>query len=71
MTPVARVKFARALLIVSLVGWPVTHVLMVITDPPENSWVFHVLLAISFLALIYTALDTLFTADVRKEQDDK
>jgi hypothetical protein len=58
------------LLVASLVGWPATHVLMVVTDPPEQSWVFHVLLAISWLAITVTALDLLQTSDVRREQDD-
>ena len=70
ISPAARVRFAWGLLIFSLVGWPATHILMVVTDPPENSWVFHVLLAISWLAITLTAWDIVNTADVRREQDD-
>jgi hypothetical protein len=43
---------------------------MILTDPPENSWVFHVLLAISFFSLIFTAIDILATTDVRRTQDE-
>lgn len=68
--PRHRIKLAWALLIGSLIGWPATHVLMVVTDPPEQSWVFHVLLAISWLAITLTALDLVATTDVRKEQDE-
>lgn len=42
---------------------------MVVTDPPENSWVFHVLLAISWLAITVTMVDVIATTDVRKEQE--
>ena len=56
------------LLVACLIAWPATHVLMVVTDPPENSWVFHVLLGISFLALVLTAWDIIETAKARKEQ---
>lgn len=68
--PARRVRAAWRLLGFSLIGWPTTHVLMVITNPPENSWVFHVLLCISWLALIYTAVDILATTDVRREVED-
>lgn len=70
MSPAARVRFAWTLLAVCLVGWPATHVLMIVTDPPEASWVFHVLLAISWLALVLTSLDMLFTSDVRRKQGE-
>lgn len=69
MTPATRAKLAKCLLVLSLIGWPATHILMIVTDPPENSWVFHVLLAISWLAITLTALDIVFTSDVRKEQE--
>lgn len=62
------VDFSWALLIASLVGWPSTHALMLVADPPENTWVFHVLLAISFLALIYGALGIIVAAEVRENQ---
>lgn len=69
MNPERRVKVARLLLWGSLAAWPATHVLMFITRPPESSWVFHVLLAISFLALVFTAWDIVNTTDVRREQE--
>jgi uncharacterized membrane protein YfcA len=67
--PHLRIRLAWILLIGSLLGWPATHVL-ILTDPPENSWVFHVLLAISFFSLIFTAIDILATTDVRRTQDE-
>jgi hypothetical protein len=69
--PHLRHVVAWVLLAGSLVGWPATHILMVVTDPPEQSWVFHVLLAISWLAITLTALDLLATTDVRKQHDDQ
>jgi hypothetical protein len=68
--PHLRHILAWILLIGSLVGWPATHILMVVTSPPESSWVFHVLLAISWLAITMTALDLLATTDVRKQHED-
>jgi len=71
VSPRAKVTLGWALLCCSAVGWPATHILMVVTKPPDaSSWVFHVLLAISWLAITLTALDIVFTADVRKEQDE-
>jgi hypothetical protein len=70
LSPQRRHQLAWVLLVISLVGWPGTHILMVVTQPPENSWVFHVLLAISWLAITMTALDLLATTDVRKQHDD-
>lgn len=65
--PERRVKGAWRLLAFALVGWPATHILMLVTSPPENTWVFHVLLAISWMALVFTALNILATTDVRRE----
>ena len=70
ISPAARVRFAKCLLAFVLCGWAATHVLMVLLKPPEASWVFHVLLAISWMALALTALDILLTTDVRREQGD-
>ena len=67
--PAARRKLASVILDLSVVGWAATHALMIATDPPENSWVFHVLLAISWFAITATALDVLLTSDVRTEQE--
>lgn len=55
---------------VCMVAWPLTHVLMIVTQPPEASWVFHLLLALSWWAMILTALNIVVTTDVRAEQDE-
>lgn len=68
--PSKRRTFAVWLLVGSIIGWAATHVLMVVTDPPENTWVFHVLLAISWFAITMTALDLFQTSDVRSEQEE-
>jgi len=63
---------AWTLLIGSLIGWPMTHILMIVTHPPDaSSWVFHVLLAISWLAIILTALDILNTVVVQRTQEEE
>lgn len=68
--PKLRVRMAWALLICTLIGWPATHILILITKPAElASWTGHLLLAISWLAITFTALDIIATTDVRKEQD--
>lgn len=69
ISPQQRVRYAKFLLAFVLGGWAATHILMVLTRPPEASWVFHVLLAISWLALALTATDIILTTDVRREQD--
>lgn len=70
ISPAARVRFAKYLLAVVLAGWAATHILMVVAKPPEASWVFHVLLAISWLALALTCVDIIVSTDVRKQQDE-
>jgi hypothetical protein len=70
ISPEGKIRLAAWLLRFVLIGWPATHTLMLVTDPPEQSWVFHVLLAISWLALGFTAVDVIFTTEVRKEVDD-
>jgi hypothetical protein len=69
--PRNRFRFAVVVFVVSIIGWPATHALMVLTNPPENSWVFHVLLAISWFAITATSLDFMATTDVRKEQEEE
>jgi 4-hydroxybenzoate polyprenyltransferase len=64
-----RFRFAVVLFVFAAVGWPATHILMLVTDPPENSWVFHVLMVISWLAILMTALDLMATTDVRKQHE--
>lgn len=64
-----RLILAGIIFDLSIVAWPSTHALMVALDPAENTWVFHVLLGISWLAITFTAVDILQTADVRHAQD--
>ena len=63
MTPATRVKFAWFLLVASLIGWPLSLFWWAADEPPF-------VLSLSWLALTLTALDVLFTADVRREQDE-
>lgn len=66
-----RVRGAWVLLVLCTIGWPATHVAMLMTHPPgASNWVFHLLLALSWFALILTALNILATTDVRREQED-
>jgi multisubunit Na+/H+ antiporter MnhE subunit len=67
--PEFRYRSALWSVLVTTVVWLATHALMVATDPVENTWVFHVLLAISFLALIKTDVDIAINTDIRKEQE--
>lgn len=67
--PEHRFRLAVRVSVATLIAWPSTHALMVLLDPPENSWVFHVLMAISFIAILYTCADVIATTDVRREQD--
>jgi hypothetical protein len=66
-----RVCLAVYLLIVCVVCWPGTHLLILVTKPNElNTWVGHLLLAISWLAILVTALDLILTADVRAKEEE-
>lgn len=69
--PHVRARSAVVMLCITLVGWPLTHVLIILTKPPEASWVFHLLLALSWLALTLTCLDIACTTDVRREQEEE
>ena len=62
MSPQARVRFAWVLLVVSLAGWPLSAFTIAKGEPA-------VVLGLSWLAITLTAVDVLFTADVRKEQE--
>lgn len=57
-----RVKFAAALLLVSVAGWPVSAVTFARGEPPT-------VLGLSWLAIAITALDVLFTSQVHEKQD--
>jgi hypothetical protein len=60
--PRNRVRLAWFLLVLSLVGWPVSALTFASKEPMT-------VLGLSWLAITLTALDVLLTADVRKEQD--
>lgn len=62
-----QVKFAYALLVLSLVGWPVSALTLARDEPPF-------ILALSWLAISITALDAVFTSRVHavaEQQDDE
>lgn len=63
MSPAARVRFAWVLLVGSLIGWPLSALTLARGEP-------QFILGLSWLAITFTALDVLFMADVRREQDD-
>lgn len=63
MSPHARVRLAWCLLIASAVGWPLSALTFARHEPPT-------VLGLSWLAITLTAVDVLFTSDVRREQDD-
>lgn len=69
--PEVRVEVAVWVLLISVLAWPSTHVLMLITKPPDlTSWAAHVLLGISWLAIIVTAFDFIATTDVRTQHEN-
>jgi hypothetical protein len=64
MDPKWRVRGAWALLILSIVGYPVCAMTIARNEPP-------VVLFLSFLAITITALDLLSTNQVHKKQADE
>lgn len=62
MPPRHRIRLAWILLIGSLIGWPVSALTLAAGEP-------QFVLGLSWLAIALTALDVLFTADVRDQQD--
>jgi len=58
-----RIIGAWVLLAVSLIGWPTSQLTIARDEPPF-------VLALSWLAIILTAVDILSTQDVRKSQDE-
>lgn len=64
-----RHKLAQVLLVATLLGWPATHVLLVVTHPAGASWVFHLLLALTYLQLTLTTLGIIATTHAHKDQD--
>lgn len=63
MSPRARVRFAWVLLVSSLIGWPISAFTIAKSEPK-------VVLGLSWLAITLTAVDVLFTSDVRAEQEE-
>jgi hypothetical protein len=57
-----RVIFGRSLVVFCLIGWPVSQFWMAADEPPH-------VLALSWGALLLTAIDIAFTADVHKTTD--
>lgn len=64
MSPKLRVRLAVFLLVVSIIGWPLSAVTFARDEP-------RTVLGLSWLAITLTALDILATSDVRREQDDE
>lgn len=63
MTPGLRRRAALALVVLSLVGWPLSA-LTFAKDEPKT------VLALSWIAITLTAVDVAATTDVRKEQEE-
>lgn len=59
-----RVKFAWTLLVVSLIGWPVSALTFARGEPVT-------VLGLSWLAVSFTAVDILFTSQVHEKQDNE
>lgn len=62
--PQLRIRLAIVLLVVGVVGWPVTALTVARQEP-------QFVLGLSWLAIILTSLDVLATTDVRRTQDDE
>lgn len=58
-----RVVAAWVLLVLSLIGWPLSALTVAREEPPF-------ILGLSWLAIIVTALDLLSTQQVHKKQDE-
>jgi hypothetical protein len=63
ISPTSRVKAAKCLVVVSLIGWPLSA-LTVAADEPQF------VLGLSWLAITLTAVDVWMTTDVRKTQEE-
>ncbi|UIW13277.1 membrane protein [Arthrobacter phage Crewmate] len=63
MSPKTRVRLAWFLLVASILGWPLSALTFAAEEPPT-------VLGLSWFAITLTALDVLFTADVRRNQDE-
>lgn len=58
----ARIVAAWVILITAIIGWPVSQLTVAKHEPPF-------ILALSWLAIILTALDVLQTTNVRKDTE--
>lgn len=63
ISPSRRVAAAKTLVVVSLIGWPVTALTVARAEP-------QFVLALSWLAITLTAVDVWLTTDVRAVQDE-
>lgn len=68
--PANWVRVSWWVLIYAIAGQLVSHPAIIVTDPPENSVVFHLLLALSWQAVQFSALTIIVTTDIRKRQED-
>lgn len=64
MSPQARLRLAWVLLIASVLGWPLSALTFAKDEPAT-------VLGLSWFAITITALDVLFTSDVRASQDEE
>lgn len=64
------VRVAWCVLAYAVLGQVVSHPFILITDPPENSAVFHLLLALSWQSLQFAAIGIIVTTHVRKRQEE-
>lgn len=62
--PENRVKLAWGIVIVSIVAWPITAFTVFSKEPQA-------VMALSWIAIILSAIILLVTTDVRKEQDEQ
>lgn len=62
-SPEGRVRAAEVLFWVSVVGWPASQMTVAHGEPPF-------ILALSWFAIIFTAIDIMITTDVHRKQDE-
>ena len=63
LTPRTRRRIAATLAIVATIAWPATQLTIARDEPPFT-------LALSWFAIVLTAVDVLVSTDVRAQQDD-
>jgi hypothetical protein len=63
MSPVTRLRAAWIVVVVSVVGWPLSSLTWASREP-------QFVLGLSWLAITLTMVDILATSDVRAQQDD-